>query len=112
MKGVIKIRRSPNEGAYSINNDDDVRYYFLILFSKGVTMQSNHLQFALCLHMYIFHKSFLCLFCCSAFLTLLEVIKLTFIVYFIIRTNLRIFQILSNKSFNLYLFKRVTFDAM
>ena len=58
----------------------------------------------------------LCLFCCLAFLTLLEVIKLTFNVHFIIRINLRIFQILShyyfdvsinisNKSLNLYLFK-------
>ena len=67
-------------------------------------------------------KEFFC-FCCSAFLTLLEVIRLTINVFFMIRTNLRIFQILShyyfyvsinisNKSFNLYLFKRVTFDVM
>ena len=62
-------------------------------------------------------------FCCSAFLTLLEVIGLTINVFFMIRTNLRIFQILSHyyfyvsinisyESFNLYLFKRVTFDVM
>ena len=28
MKGVIKIRQSSNERAYSINNDDDIRYIF------------------------------------------------------------------------------------
>ena len=28
MKAVIKIRRSLNEQAYSINNNDDVRYVF------------------------------------------------------------------------------------
>ena len=28
MKGAIKIRRSPNERAYSINNGDDIRYFF------------------------------------------------------------------------------------
>ena len=28
MKAVIKIRRSLNEQAYSINNNDDIRYIF------------------------------------------------------------------------------------
>ena len=66
-------------------------------------------------------KEFFCVY--SAFLTLLEVIGLTINVFFMIRTNLRIFQILSHyyfyvsinisyESFNLYLFKRVTFDVM
>ena len=60
----------------------------------------------------------LCLFFCSAFITLLEVIKLTFNVYSIKRINLRIFQIIfyyyfyesnsiSNNNFNSCLFQRV-----
>ena len=70
-----------------------------------------------------FMRAFLCFFYCSAFITLLQVIKLTFDVYSIIRTNLRIFQIIiyyffyvniniSNNnfnffnSFNIYIFKR------
>ena len=28
MKGIIKIRQSPNEQADSINNDDDIKYLF------------------------------------------------------------------------------------
>ena len=28
MKGIIKIRQSPNERAYSINNDDDIKHLF------------------------------------------------------------------------------------
>ena len=28
MKAVIKIKRSPNERAYSINNDDNIKYLF------------------------------------------------------------------------------------
>ena len=44
MKGVIKIRQSPNEQPYPfIMMILDI--YFLILFSKRVTFQSNHLQF-------------------------------------------------------------------
>ena len=64
-----------------------------------------------------------CLFFCSRFITLLEVIKFTFNVYSIKRINLRIFQTIfyyyfyennsiSNNTVNLYLFKRVTFDVM
>ena len=34
MKGVIKIRQSSNEQAYSINNDDDIRYLFPDFISK------------------------------------------------------------------------------
>ena len=28
MKGIIKIRQSPNERAHSINNYDDIKYLF------------------------------------------------------------------------------------
>ena len=46
MKGVIKIRQSPNEQPYPfIMMILDI--YFLILFSKRVILQSNHLQFEL-----------------------------------------------------------------
>ena len=71
--------------------------------------------------MYIFHN-FVFIFC-STFITLLEVIKLTFNVYSIKRINPGIFQIIpyyyfyennsiSNNSFILYLFERATFDVM
>ena len=38
MKGAIKIRRSPNERAYSINNDHDIRY----LFPDFIFKESNN----------------------------------------------------------------------
>ena len=34
MKGIIKIRQSPNEQAHFINNDDDVKYLFPDFISK------------------------------------------------------------------------------
>ena len=37
MKGVIKIRRSPNERPYSIYNDNDIRY----LFPDFIFIESN-----------------------------------------------------------------------
>ena len=49
MKGAMKIRwcyQSPKEQPYSIYNMI-VDIYFLILFSKTVILQSNHLQFQL-----------------------------------------------------------------
>ena len=99
-------------------------YYFWICYcdiSASLSMLISSFQqsvSAMCTSFIIF-----CLFFCSAFITLLEVIKLTFNVYSIKRINLRIFQIIfyyyfyennsiSNNSFNLYLFKRVTFDVM
>ena len=72
----------------------------LVSKSEFVTMTSvHHLVYIFVifstLSIYVHPlKVFLCLFCCSVFLTLLEVIKLTFNVYFTIRINLRIYQIL------------------
>ena len=56
---------------------------------------------ALCLQMYIFHNSFFCMFILLfSILTLLKVIKLTFNMYSIIRTNLRILQIVLHYYFH------------
>ena len=56
---------------------------------------------ALWLQMYIFHNSFFCMFILLfSILTLLKVIKLTFNMYSIIRTNLRILQIVLHYYFH------------
>ena len=69
----------------------------LVSESEFVTMTLEHhlvcifvLFSTLSVYVHPLKEFSLCLFCCSVFLTLVEVIKLTFNVYFIIRTNLRI----------------------
>ena len=105
---------------------------FLFLSSLQIWICYCDISASLNMHICSFQQSvsgictsfiILCLFFCSAFIALLQVIKLTFNVYSIKRINLRIFQIIfcyyfyennsiSNNSSNLYLFKRVTFDVM
>ena len=42
MKGIIKIRQSPNERGQSINNDDDIKYLFPdFIFKEKNTPKSS-----------------------------------------------------------------------
>ena len=74
---------------------------FLFLSSLHIWICYCDISASLSMHICSFQQSvsaictsfiILCLFFCSAFMTLLEVIKLTFNVYSIKRINLRIFQ--------------------